>query len=540
YTSLSRLKRQAVKSQHGLVQTETLRAFTWWSRKQEYPGQELQKAWQDHLFNDFHDILTGTCIEPAEKDALGRYGRVAETAKALRLGAAICLNQGQSLNKGIPVTVLNTIPGMGAVPVEVECMISHRPKWTGFWHMNLFDAKNRAITCQEEQPEALLPFNGWRRKVVFMSELPSVGVTHYHLETKEGPAEQKTARPALDISFGKRSGLIERLGCSETRQLLSGPLLQPLVIDDSADSWGTGVHSYRNVSGEMRLIPESFRTVAEGPIRTIFESRLGFGNSRLTLQTFVYSQWPVLEFRLRLLWAEEQKRLKLSIPTKIKADSVVCEVPGGNIRRPGDGKEHVHGRWLVLDGRPQKMNAALGVINSGLHGFDFKDGEIRLSILRSAAYCHEKGFNLTSYPARKLMDLGLHEFRLLLTVGKPEDVFRRAAVLADWLNTPPFVCAHLPAGTADSLRSRIYPSQSISDLLTIKPENIRLLACKKSWEGDALIIRLQECCGLPARAEVTLHAPKRHLEMSFIPLEIKTLRINKNGQWDEVGLVDEA
>ncbi|MGD2295052.1 MAG: alpha-mannosidase, partial [Candidatus Aminicenantes bacterium] len=42
YTSLSRLKRQAVKSQHGLVQTETLRAFTWWSRKQEYPGQELQ------------------------------------------------------------------------------------------------------------------------------------------------------------------------------------------------------------------------------------------------------------------------------------------------------------------------------------------------------------------------------------------------------------------------------------------------------------------------------------------------------------------
>ena len=94
YTSLARLKRQAVKSLAGLVQTEALRTATWWQRSQEYPQPALDEAWRDHLFNDFHDILPGSCVEPAEQDALALYGKVSETTRRLRLGAAAAFNAG--------------------------------------------------------------------------------------------------------------------------------------------------------------------------------------------------------------------------------------------------------------------------------------------------------------------------------------------------------------------------------------------------------------------------------------------------------------
>jgi alpha-mannosidase len=84
--------------------------------------------------------------------------------------------------------------------------------------------------------------------------------------------------------------------------------------------------------------------LAAGPVRTITETVHAFGQSRVVLQTIDYSGTAVLEFRLRIHWMEERRRLKLSIPTVIRTGSVLCEVPGGAWSRPADGQEHVHGR----------------------------------------------------------------------------------------------------------------------------------------------------------------------------------------------------
>ena len=55
-------------------------------------------------------------------------------------------------------------------------MLDLRPKWT---RQMAPAARSRStareLACQEEQPEALLPFNGWRRKVGFFDTLPQLG-----------------------------------------------------------------------------------------------------------------------------------------------------------------------------------------------------------------------------------------------------------------------------------------------------------------------------------------------------------------------------
>jgi len=147
--------------------------------------------------------------------------------------------------------------------------------------------------------------------------------------------------------------------------------------------------------------------------------------------------------------------------------------------------------------------------------------------------------------------------RLLVAAGDPGPVGNLLPALADHLAAPPATYAHLPIGTAGNTAS----------LLSLAPANIRLLACKRSWDGEALIVRLQEAAGRGTKARLTVaasgddahgegqdrpaawaeatgravreHVPSVHVPLVFEPFEIKTLRIEKDGRHALVPLVEE-
>jgi alpha-mannosidase len=458
--------------------------------------------------------------------------------------------------------------------------------------MRLYRADGREVRCQEEQPESLLPFNNWRRRISFVDDLPGVGVSRYFLkafEIEAGPdmSSQEGGRARsghvplsgmlpsrLACRVDPRAGLVRSLRTASGVECLAGPLLEPLVVEDKGDAWGAGLGSYRKVVGRFR--PAGRPAVVEsGPVRTVMRSVLVRGASRVVVEAVSYPRWPVLEFRFRVTWNEERRRLKLRVPTPFGAASLLCEVPGGAIGRPPDGEEHVHGRWLVLEGESPRSGkrtssgrraAAIGVASCGQHGLDFKDGELRLSVLRSSAYCHERGFDLDASsvvgrgapsggPTAKFADIGVHELRLLVTAGPPASVKAMMPGLADHLAAPPAAYAHLPYA-ADV----VPPAET---LLALKPASVRLLACKRSWDGDgeALIVRLQEAVGLRTKAVIAIarclvkhgnasprdvapqdrgHMPPVHVPLSFAPFEIKTLRFERDDTWREVALIEES
>jgi alpha-mannosidase len=596
YTSLSRIKRAALKSLGGLIQVEALRAASWWGCGQDFPSDELRKAWQGHLFNDFHDILTGSCTEPAEQDALELYGKVSDSGRRLRLEAAAAFNRGATRKLSIPITVLNANPSFTKAPVEVECMADYRPFWKGRWHLRLFKLDGAEIPCQEEQPESLLPFNRWRRKVSFMADFPGLGVSHYEIRADKGDGPRLSTEGAakndscfifqangddaiaekdlknspgakydLLSKLDKKIGLLTSLR-AHGRECLAGPLFLPLVVIDDGDSWGTNRWNYRQVEGAFQSMGRP-RLIEIGPIRTIAETILAYKKSRIVLHTISYPSWPVLEFRFRALWNEERRRLKLSIPAAFKPDHVLCEIPGGAIARPADGQEHVHGRWILAAGDSDGKETALGIVNSGQHGFDFADGEIWLSVLRSSAYCHEQGFKIRKSPQPKFADLGVHDFRLLVTAGDPSAVRAMLSGLADWISAPPAAYAHLPIGmgskaTENPSAFTLLKGGNIKDsfrkdeeqaslaigfhnLLSLRPANIRMTACKQSWDKKALIVRLHEAAGLKTKALLKAAkygksgAPEISVKLAFRPFEIKTVRIEKSGKWHKAHLIEE-
>jgi alpha-mannosidase len=558
YTSLSRVKRRAVAGLGRLVQSETAAAAASWLGGAAYPGDELRRAWKLHIFNDFHDILTGSCVEPAERDALDQYGRSEDIARSISLGAAASLNRGSRSSPSLPVTVLHADPALRRVPVEFECMADYRPFWKGLWRMRLFRADGREIACQEEQPESLLPFNNWRRRIAFVDELPGAGVSRYYLEAveeKRGHAPRARvpvpAAPVAARRLDPRSGLIAALAAFG--RYPAGPLFEPLVVEDTGDAWGAGLGSYRKVVGRFKPSCRPY-VLEQGPVRTVTRSIRAYRASRIVMDAVTYPSWPIIEIRFRVTWNEERRRLKLRVPTALLSASLLCEVPGGAILRPADGEEHVHGRWLVVEGRPPgpRSTLALGVASSGQHGLDFKDGEPRLSVLRSSAYCHERGFDLGTRrpktgartsgtcPHWKFADLGVHEFRLLVTAGAPASVKAMMPGLADHLAAPPAAYAHLPYDA-----TKAPPAET---LLALKPASVRLLACKPSWDRHALIVRMQEAVGKRTKAELTVarpldqergQAPPVHVPLTFAPFEIKTVRVNRDGTRGLVRMIEE-
>ena len=583
YTSLSRLKRRAVEDLGGLVRAEAAAAAAWWRAGVGFPEANFRRAWKLHLFNDFHDILTGTCIEPAERDALAQYGRAEDLARNAALGAVAALNRGSRRSPSLPVTVLHANPSLRRVPVEFECMADHRPFWKGLWRMRLFRADGREVPCQEEQPESLLPFNNWRRRIAFVDELPGAGLSRYYLEAEEIKAEepglsgghvpkghvpiQSTAATVIPAScFDPRSGLVAALAAFG--RYPAGPLFAPLAVEDTGDSWGAGLGRYREIAGRFKPSGRP-RVVERGAVRTVTRSVRVFGASRVVIDAVTYPAWPVTELRFRVIWNEERRRLKLAVPTGLAAAGLFAEVPGGAIVRPADGEEHVHGRWLVVEGEPSGRTGrtrapkkgtaparngalALGIASSGQHGLDFKDGELRLSVLRSSAYCHERGFGLGTRtsgtsPQWKFADIGVHEFRLLVTAGAPAAVRAMMPGLADHLAAPPLAYAHLPYDPT--------LTSPVESFLSVRPVSVRLLASKPSLDGRALVIRLQEAVGKRTKAELNVarpgapdgglgqergHVPEVHVPLSFAPFEIKTVRVERDGAWREAALIEEA
>jgi alpha-mannosidase len=529
YTSMSRLKRRMQRNLGELVQTEGLRSATWWMRGQDYPADRILDAWRDHLFNDFHDILPGSSVESGELDALDLYGRSSETARRLRFGAASGFSQGSQQILQIPVTVLNMNPGACGVPVELEYMIDHMPKFEGRWHARLFTMEGYEIPVQEEPAESLLLPDEWRRKVCFNATLPHVGASHYRIEMHEGPKITTAAPPMVKFSTSE-SGLITTLDAGNGRDVLAGEALKGLLVEDLADSWGMEEWKYRNVLGSFTVVPGSYSTLEHGPLRKVTEATFESGRSRIVCRTLAYAGFPFLEFRFRVYWNEDRKRLKLSIPTVFRSSDAFCEVPGGAIVRPADGQEHVQGRWLVLRGSIGGKPTALGIVNSGQYGFDLKDGEVRLSVLRSALYCHEHSFDLGAQRHLKHMDLGVHEFRLVLIAGDTPDVLNAVTGFADWLSAPPYALAHCPIGEET-------PGQQ--EVMSLEQGNIRLIACKRSWDAKSLVMRFQETIGEETRTSVSLVQPSVSVRLTFRPYEIKTIRFERDGTWNEVAMIEE-
>ena len=80
YSVHSEIKRLNRRAENRLIMAEKMSvAAKCWSNG-KYPHEEFTRGWKNVLFNQFHDIMAGTSLEPAYEDARESYGEALHIA----------------------------------------------------------------------------------------------------------------------------------------------------------------------------------------------------------------------------------------------------------------------------------------------------------------------------------------------------------------------------------------------------------------------------------------------------------------------------
>lgn len=548
YTSMMRTKKIHRTLENELYVTEKMSAHALMAGVSDYPSEEIEKATKDLLLVEFHDILPGSAIEPVGEyaQAVAGHGLTELRPEKIKAFLALCSDKAKAEEGTIPVFVYNPHPYEVDETVEVEFQLPDQNKNPALYSVPHVYYMGREIPCQREHE--ISNFNvDWRIKTVFFAKLPAGTMSRFDIkmELRENP--EPPVQPEGDelvwnngkmkVVINLHTGLIDSYE-ADGRVGLGKESLKPLAIKDDENSWAHKEKSFRNIKGEFTLMdeekaaefsgiingsrPHSVRIIEDGAVRTVVEALFSYHDSFLARRYYLPKNSSDFTVRDKVYWNEKMTMLKLSLRT-VDGDTFIGQTAYGSETLLTNGDEMVSQKWnLVSDG-----NTALTVINSSTYGSDYKDGELRITCLRSPGYAAGK----SDFSVRKpyimeqdrfspFMDQGEHDFTFAVKVG--DDGERRAHIereSAAFAETP-MALSFFPTGCAKEKENTIKPFATLSD------DVITLAVFKKAERGDDFIIRLFNPTGDARKTVLSLPSIDFEKEFTLTAYEIKTLRIN--------------
>ncbi len=542
YTTMARVKQKHRLLENDFFMAEKMLCSASYQGLMTYPRNELSEALLDLAFSQFHDILPGSSTQPAEESSLRRLDHGLEIVSRLKARAffALAKSEPPATEGEIPILIYNPHPFRVRGIFECEFQ-PYEINWSRGYLFPQAYKNGRPLPSQAEKEASNLNVE-WRKKVVFAAELAPSQTNRFACRLVKRPA-----RPApslepkeekihiqtrdMDIVINSGTGLMDRYSVNGIEFLAPGAF-RPVVMNDSADPWAMTAKQFRDPAGEFELMPAEtarrvsgitsgqagpVRVIEDGAVRTVVEAVLGFGRSVIFSRYKIPKAGSEIEVELRVHWNEKDKMLKLAVPTRLESGRYIGQVAYGIGELPDDGNEAVAQKWVAVVS--EEMDAALTCINDGTYGSDFLGGELRLSLLRSAAYSADpvpSGPMVAQDRHIPRIDQGERLFRFWINGGgrtaRLTSIDREALVR----NEKPFALAFFPAGRGKAPK----PFLRLSDAA------VQVAALKRAEDSNDLVIRLFEPTGRKRRTTISLPWAGATKTISLSPFEILTLKFN--------------
>jgi alpha-mannosidase len=555
YTTMARVKRKHRELENELFSAEKMASAAAFQGLAEYPSAELGDALRDLLFAEFHDILPGSAIGPAEEGAVRLLDHGLEIASRVKGRAFFALAAGEppAAEGEIPIFVHNPHPFRVRTVVECE-FEEHEPNVRGGYLLPRIMGEGRPLPCQPEKELSNLSLE-WRKKVVFEAELEPGRLNRFscRLERIEAAPAPRTeivdgalrfANGELEVAIDAATGLVDRFRI-KGRDYLGAGAFRPVVLADNADPWGMGVRRFRDEAGAFELLDAEaaakfsgiaggalspVRVIEDGEVRTVVEALFGYSRSFMVLTYTLPKKGTEVGLEARVFWNEKDRMLKLALPTLLPPAVYIGQVAYGVQELPGCGDEAVSQKWCAVVSR--EANAALTVINDATYGSDYAGGELRLSLLRSPAHAADPGGPPPMLRQDRLIpriDQGEQVFRFWINAGPADErleaVDREALVRSE----KPYVLAYFPPGRGKKAKP----------FVVVGDPAVRLAAAKKAERGPELILRLFEPTGRPRTTTVALPFAGAETRVALEGFEIRTLAFHpKTRKFREVDLLE--
>ncbi|MFD2611932.1 alpha-mannosidase [Paenibacillus gansuensis] len=525
YAVHSEVKKLNRKSENLLMAAEKLSAIAERVTNQPYP-KDFITAWKGVLFNQFHDILAGTSIEPAYEDARHLYGEALAIADR-NLNYAV-----QSLSWNIdieeeqgmkPIVVFN--PHSWDFQANVELEMGGGVKEG----MILVDDTGNQIAFQAVQSLATA---GGRFRLSFIADLPSMGYRVYKLRTAANEAriqispvkandysmENDRFRIEFDPATGFISSLHDKKLAFEVFRPENGGAARPVVIEDKSDTWSHNVFHFNKVIDEFKAV--SVKRVEHGPVKSVIRVISTYGSSRLIQDFTMYRELDYIDVKVTVDWREQFKMLKLVFPMNLVFTRQTYEIPYGFKEREHNGEEEPGQSWVDYGGIARDKGVPYGcsIMNDAKYSYSIMNKELAITVLRSAIYAHHDPVVPEENGHYTFIDQGIQTFtyRIMPHEGNWEEAgtVKRAQELIQ-----------RPVSIIETYHQGVLPQSN--SFLTVDKDNVIVGAMKNSEDGDDLIIRLYETTKTATQAAITLPQWGRTIRANFGPCEIKTFRIPK-------------
>ncbi len=519
YSAHSGVKRLNRRAENALISAEKFCAIAQRVTGQKYP-EDFDLAWKAVLFNQFHDILAGTSLEAAYEDARDGFGEAMSIA-GRNLNYAV---QSISWSIGIeqdgttPIVIFNphSWPSLAGVELEFGSLTGEEV---------LLDDEDRLVPLQTVRSRAA---TRGRNRLNFVARLPAMGYRVYRVapgtSTEDHPplqadgssAENDRFRLSLDADTGSISSLYDK---KKQIEVFGGPAARPVVVEDQSDTWSHGVVRFGDEIGAFYV--ERIGLVEQGPVKAVLRVESRYGSSRLVQDFTVYAGLDRVDVEVTVDWREQFEALKLRFPVNLDLLRATFEIPYGSIEREVDGAEQPGQGWLDLSGIMPETGETYGlsILNDGKYGFDVRDEEVGLTVLRSPIYAHHDPFVPQPDESYSFVDQGIQRFTYALLPHsggwEAAGTVRQAAEL----NQRPIV-------VMETYHEGPLPEKD--SYLSVEPDNVIVEVLKRAEDDDDLIVRCREACKKATRAKIQLPRWAREIEADFAPCEIKTFRVPRD------------
>ena len=376
---------------------------------------QLDSLWKKTLFNQFHDILPGSCSKEAAEQAKHELGSVQDACQN------IAYSELKTISRTVQVSIregefriFNTLPFPVTLPLSLEAFVS--PDNVS----GLLDAEGCQIPIQEVLPGVRCINRRWE----FVDTLPAAGCKSYSFDanTDTTPLEheqihfQKGEGIATELAEIKTDGTVAIRKTSHMHQVRLMSATRFLLLDDPSDAWGHDVSSFDAV--EDVFVRESSAT-AVGAVTSKLYERYRCRNSTIDVVYSLYEHLPSVFIDITVLWNENRKILKMELPIPERSSkSLVMQGPGGAIRRTSNGQELPLHHWLCLETR----FGNIAVMQEGAFACDDTPERLRVTLVRSNLYGYDHHTPLDANDPQQRTDQGEHHFRFRIFSTQDVDI----------------------------------------------------------------------------------------------------------------------
>ena len=556
YTTMMSVKRLHRKLENELYAAERLSTTAWMQGLFDYPTEELYEATRAMLANEFHDILPGTSIPSVEESVVAELGHGLTLASRAKNRAFFALSSGQKQGRegSFPILVFNPHP----FPVKtiVECEL--QPAWPhrkDDYGVVSVSKGRKTLPTQAEQEESNIN-EDHRKRVVFHTTLPPSQMSRFECgirKVKSRPAFKVRERNGqirfrtkdISVTINTRTGLLDRYRVNGV-DYLEPNVARALVMRDNADPWGITVNKFRSQAGRFKLMTQSeaaefaglqvkrlpaVRVIEDGPVRTVVEALFSYNHSAICQRYKLPREGTEIEIETRVYWQEKDRMLKLSLPTPWSDCNARGQVAYGVEEFQPTGNEYVAQKWIAV--KSKKLDRVLTVVNDCTYGFDIKNGELRISLLRGAAHAaHPTGTERPLVKPNRFtqrIDQNEQVFRFWLNGGTRRE--RLLAVDRDALvhNESSIALSYWPSGDGERPECGLKLSDRV----------VQVTAFKRAEGSRDIIIRLFEPTGRKRSTTLEIPAANAKVQVVMNPFEIKTLRLSRRTKrFREVDLLE--